>query len=499
MSTKSLSLEFIMPSANKKSSKSSSGPKLSEFPCGDFREGDDFSGTCQACGHSQEAHEFTVPENSGMQVSTDGKISMLVGISKMTPQLGAGLYSLQSSMSGLFLRHMQPFDLPEKVYGDCAEFSRRVLKTFKSLSRGMGVLLSGGKGTGKTLTAKILAQQAMNSGLPVIMIQHPFSGPGLLSFLEKLPNRCLFFIDEWEKIYGDDNSRKFFLGVLDGTVRSRHLWVMTTNTEDVGPYFLSRPGRIRYHKKYDGLPEGFIRGIVHDHIKDPDLSEAVIAAAQSIYNISPDVLMVMIEESLLHNETPDKFMHIFNVVPELPAYDVEVKFQLMSVDVPEDIIRSWKEMGDAKLRLCTMQLQQCRQFISDLSGYDRDNDDDVFIPNDLERFLAEKYPDVAQFVQCRVVRSTKGWCNPFHYADNGKLFVNIDYLSYGDESFEWGTKRGMVHFRISHEDVKDVIRDGTKVTVIAKNGDRVVATPAKKFTRYNSRFDNDPGAGTTFD
>jgi hypothetical protein len=473
------------------------GPDLAELPCGVFNEGQEFTGVCQNCGHSQEAHEFGHIENNGIQVTTDGQTSKLVEIYQTTPQLVPGLYVLRSSMSGLYLRHMKPFEIPPKVYGDCSKFSQRVLKTFSLLDRGMGVLLSGEKGTGKSMTAKIMAQQAMMKGIPVIIIDQPFAGTNVISFLDELPNRCMFFIDEWEKIYAKESNRTFFLGVLDGTCRSRHLWVMTTNTEKVGEFFISRPGRIRYHKKYEGLPEGYIRGIVSDHIQDPDLRDAVIRVAQGIYNISPDVLMAIIEETVLHKESPEKFMNFFNVSPESPSYDVEVTFSHVSVNVPREIIQVWSQLPPEIYRERTLAMQRCQEYINEVRR-EQDDDMDQLPVEAMMAAIKEDYAEVAPFVKHGVHEATREWCEPFRHESNGKMWVHIDHLHYGEYTTGVGgyTSRPSINFRIMSDQVKEIKRDGTTITVIAKNGDKIVARPAKRFLSKHS-WDRkaDPYAG----
>ena len=72
--------------------------------------------------------------------------------------------------------------LPSKIYAEDSFFIQRVLDTFGTDINNVGVLLSGLKGSGKSLTAKLIAKK---SNLPIlvvspsILIVAPFDGTNL--------------------------------------------------------------------------------------------------------------------------------------------------------------------------------------------------------------------------------------------------------------------------------------------------------------------------------
>ena len=73
-------------------------------------------------------------------------------------KLPAGIYTLDFSMKlGLFLTTTPDFQVPTKVYGNTTRNSERIWKTFQARGKSTGVLLSGEKGSGKTLLAKDVA------------------------------------------------------------------------------------------------------------------------------------------------------------------------------------------------------------------------------------------------------------------------------------------------------------------------------------------------------
>ena len=83
---------------------------------------------------------------------------------------------------------LQEIDLPTIPTGlytqDVDKFIDKVLRTFNSVSKNTtGVLLSGLKGSGKTLTAKMLA---LKSNIPIIIVDERFPAGRLTSFFAKV-------------------------------------------------------------------------------------------------------------------------------------------------------------------------------------------------------------------------------------------------------------------------------------------------------------------------
>ena len=95
-----------------------------------------------------------------------------------------------------YLERTKDFVLPDKIYGDTKKLSKRYLNTFKQRSTNLGVLLSGLKGTGKSLTARYTA---IESELPVIIVSEPFGGVEFNQFLTQIGQECVIFFDEFEK------------------------------------------------------------------------------------------------------------------------------------------------------------------------------------------------------------------------------------------------------------------------------------------------------------
>jgi hypothetical protein len=249
-----------------------------------------------------------------LKILQQGRDVFLVEAQRTSDVLPVGNYDLSfNEFKGYYLTKKDDFSLPSKIYGDPYTFATRVITTANTLregGRGMAVLLSGKKGTGKSITAKVIAA---NSNRPVIGISVPYTGQGLTNFINGIETPCVFVLDEFEKTFSDADSRNYLLSLLDGMASSRHLFVLTSNESNIGEFFDSRPGRIRYHKQYNTLDNAIIHSIIDDKISDPTLNNAMKKAAEMFFDLSPDSLISMIEESLMYNEAPEQFLEFFNV------------------------------------------------------------------------------------------------------------------------------------------------------------------------------------------
>ena len=255
------------------------------------------------------------------QFITNGLKTKIVAVDSSSPQLAVGNYAVDyNQYEGFFLVEREAFVLPTKLYGETT-FPERILNTYTKMGKGMGVLLSGPKGTGKTIEAK---QTCIKAEMPIILIANAFSGSSFQEFIESIKTPSVIFIDEFEKVYEEEADRNFFLSIMDGVAKSRHLFLLTSNSAGIGEYFSSRPGRVRYHKSYDYLTDDMIELIVNDRLKSKKHRSAVVKALSVISNMSIDSLTCIIDECNMYNEIPRDFMSFFNVKTERPQhYSVE--------------------------------------------------------------------------------------------------------------------------------------------------------------------------------
>ncbi|MDC7248619.1 MAG: AAA family ATPase [Sphaerochaetaceae bacterium] len=184
----------------------------------------------------------------------------------------------------------------------------------------MGVLLTGDKGNGKSLTAKMICQK---SGLPVIMVTQPFVGEAYQNFLGTMKQEVVVFYDEFEKVYPEeDKKQEEFLPILDGIFQSKKLFLFTTNSLEINQFLMNRPGRIRYLRKYRGLEKDVVKEVIKDKLEDKDREKELMELVNILSNISMDVLLHIIEEMNLYNESPLESVRMLNVQVEHSEFDV---------------------------------------------------------------------------------------------------------------------------------------------------------------------------------
>ncbi len=162
-----------------------------------------------------------------------------------------------SQMTGFFLKVRPDLVVKEPVYGVHPEKAEKVLRSFKVFQRNLGVILSGDKGIGKSLFARLLSAKAVEAGYPVIIVDQAF--PGIASYIESIEQEVVFLFDEFDKTFGsnhDSDPQSTFLSLFDGTSQGKKLFIITCNSlHGLNDYMVNRPGRFHYHFRF-GYPTG---------------------------------------------------------------------------------------------------------------------------------------------------------------------------------------------------------------------------------------------------
>lgn len=183
-------------------------------------------------------------------------------------------------MSGFSLYEKEDLKCKEeKTYGNHREKARKIVNTFRKINRNLGVLISGDKGIGKTMTVQILAEMLSEKNIPTIIVDENYSG--LHSFIESISQPCMFVFDEFEKKFpetrSDSNgcSQEDLLSLFDGLTGEKHLYAVTVNNVGrLNSYFMNRPGRFHYHIRYDYPNREEIKEYFLHH--NPDISNAEV-------------------------------------------------------------------------------------------------------------------------------------------------------------------------------------------------------------------------------
>ena len=263
------------------------------------------------------------------------KLSKIDG-SSIFNEIPPGIYEPYSTLMGTFLgKQEEKFEFPHKIYGIEHSFIQHVIRTYQHSDKNVGVLMNGMKGAGKTVTAKTLANMC---GLPIILINS--SNIEMLSYFDDVSQPLCFFFDEFEKIIDhSDNARIApLLSFVDGTSSStKHLMLFTSNDNKISPFFIDRPGRIRYIKQYGSLEAPVVKEILDDMLEYPEFRTEIIDWVTYFKNLTIDMLISVIKEVNIHRMSPKGFGHFFNVNNEKPDYNIKVKVTHMLTGKQWDI------------------------------------------------------------------------------------------------------------------------------------------------------------------
>ena len=244
----------------------------------------------------------------------------------------------QDPMGNMYLETIDDFEFKGKRYGDNIRNTERILNTFKARDVSTGAMLSGEKGSGKSLLAKMISITAKEqSNIPTIVINAPWHGDKFNSFLQSIEQPCIILFDEFEKVYDTDQQEQI-LTLLDGVFPSKKLFVLTCNDKwRVDIHMRNRPGRIYYMLDFKGLDEEFIREYCADNLKNLSHVDKICSIASLFSQFNFDMLKALVEEMNRYNESPEESLRMLNAKPEFDSGKMTytVKLQVAGEDVAE--------------------------------------------------------------------------------------------------------------------------------------------------------------------
>lgn len=221
------------------------------------------------------------------------------GATQTLDRLPTAIYVVSVDQNGNFFlkEEDEGFSLPPKLYGDTAKRAERIINTYLDRdNRSTGVLLSGHKGSGKTLLTKKLSLELAKIDIPTILVNAPYRGDGFNQLISSIDQKAMVMFDEFEKTYTEEEQEQL-LTLFDGTVAGNKLFVVTYNQSyRVSEFMLNRPGRFLYNFEYSGLTREFVNEYLTDTLNDFNKQEQFGRVCDLISPLSFDVLQAIVEE-----------------------------------------------------------------------------------------------------------------------------------------------------------------------------------------------------------
>ena len=203
--------------------------------------------------------------------------------------LPVGSYEVDfNKMVGFYLTSRPDLIVNEKIYGDHAARAEKVINSYARANRNFGVILSGQKGIGKSLFARVLANKGIERNMPVIVVSTYI--PGIAGFISSIQQECIVIFDEFEKTFAKTDEydpQTEMLSLFDGLDGGNKLFIVTCNdVSNLSNYMLNRPGRFHYHIKISNPTDVEIV----EYMKDK-LDEAYYDSIEQVVNFSHGVNM----------------------------------------------------------------------------------------------------------------------------------------------------------------------------------------------------------------
>lgn len=274
---------------------------------------------------------------------------------QVVDKINPAVYTICQDMMGFYLSFVSDkFDVPNKIYGSTNSRVDKILKTYDERTRSTGVLMSGDKGSGKTMLSSLLCNKMIERGLPVILVEKPYTGTGFIDFLNNI-GECSLFFDEFAKVFSKTDeysegeggkSQDGLLSVFDGTHTIKRLILLTENEiHNINRYMLNRPGRIYYHFKYSKLEESLVREYCQSNDVPEDVVNAILFRIESSREFSFDALKAVVEEYIRFGENIYDIFKNLNI-EEPYTFNKKMKvIKIVNTKTGEELLPSNEEVA----------------------------------------------------------------------------------------------------------------------------------------------------------
>jgi hypothetical protein len=294
--------------------------------------------------------------------------------------LPAAIYELSFNQDrGFSLNKVDSrLNITGKLYGEVEAVTSRVLQTFEIVEGNLGVLFSGPKGLGKSLTARNICKEAIKKELPVILVTEHLGN--ITPFIETICQPSVVVFDEFEKLYPNQRrteqdeveGQDSLLNLFDSTLSGKKLFLLTCNDADnLSEYLLNRPGRLHYHFKAQRLSIDEISEYCTENLP-PELSSSIpdiCSLGARIPDFSYDMLKALLFELKTYRCGLSEARRILNIEAQArSSFDFTIYFKSGKIETGFDYIdpihgRSrigWYGKNDGKREQAVVNMTETR-------------------------------------------------------------------------------------------------------------------------------------------
>lgn len=316
--------------------------------------------------------------------------------------LPLGIYEvrLSSGMNKYFYleKYYKDFIVPSKLYGEVEEDVNLILTRYQTKPDSLGALLTGTKGSGKSLVASLLINKFIKElQKPVILVNDSWyeNIDELVIFISKF-KECLFVFDEFDKHY-DKDDQNCLLNFFDDKSKSHRLSLVIANKQrEITEYFLGRPSRFFYLFDYENIEKDLLVDYLTDHGLEEMISKFEYLR-QNTFDFTFDILQSIVDEIKLRDckdlaKVLKRFnfdTNAFSYTPSVVVKDIKIVKDSLgyfppinSLDLSKAILDSYdyeipyqldNEIGKVTLTCYGSDLQsynhETNEYIYKISGY----------------------------------------------------------------------------------------------------------------------------------
>ena len=236
------------------------------------------------------------------------------------------------------------YEMPGRLYGDTGKFINFYWTSFEKYGYTGGLLLTGQKGSGKTLISSALSNKAIDRGLRVIEITNITFSAKLLRFLDELDGVILFF-DEFGKNFNSGQQDKMLTLLSNINGKERIVLITENEPRRISQFIRNRPGRVKYSLHFNKLPLKIVEEYCAEKKIDVNFYNEFVTAYKTVLEFQFDHLQAIVSEHLdnptmgfdalvellnIDGVTGTKVVHITNVI------DIETDEAMEILSIDED-------------------------------------------------------------------------------------------------------------------------------------------------------------------